>query len=454
MVTAISARPALYQLSAAEAMAGIANGTISVLELNEAFIARTDALEPNVRAYAYLDREGWLAAAYELDAEAKAGRLRGPLHGIPVAIKDQFLVRGMPCTIAASWGDASVQGEDATLVARLRAAGAIITGATFMPDRHGNPPSRNPWNLAHTPGGSSSGSSAAVGGGMVPVALGESTGGSGIRPPAFCSVAALKPTYGRLGGKGLYPISWSLDHPTIIARSFEDIALVYNAIAGPDADDVTSLPVPFDPVRLDPLTTRPPRIGFIRNYFMDRCQDPVKDAMEAAALKLKAAGAEIVDVSLPEGWDAVWPAWKLVAAGERVTFHAKHTAALEAQGLPVKPDIDAFIPATFYLQAQRVRRWLFDAVMPLFGQVDFLLTPAAVEPAPEGNGPGDNSMNSPWATVGMPALTFNIGFAPNGLPLGAQLSAAPLAEEALLRAGAWCQGVMGRLPIPDAALAT
>lgn len=452
MVTATPTRPALYQLGVTEAMAGIASGTLSVRELNEAFIARTDALEPRVKAYAHLDREGWLARAQELDAEAKAGKLRGPLHGIPVAVKDQFLIGGMPCTIAASWGDPSVQAEDATLVARLRAAGAIITGATYMPDRSGDPPSCNPWNLAHTPGGSSSGSSAAVGGGMVPVALGESTGGSGIRPPAFCGVAALKPTYGRLSGKGLYVISWSLDHPTIIGRSFEDIALVYNAIAGPDPDDPTSLPEPFEPVTIDPLTTRPPRIGFIRSYFMEKCQDAVKEAMEAAAVKLRAAGAGVTDVYLPEGWDAVWPAWKIVASAERVTFHAKHTAALAAQGLDVKPDVDAFIPATYYLQAQRVRRWLFNAVMPLFEQVDFLLTPASIEPAPPGHGGGDNSMNSPWATVGMPALTFNIGFAPDGLPLGAQLTAAPLAEEALLRAGAWCQGVMGRLPIPDAAL--
>lgn len=451
-MTATAGSSALHQTGVASAAAAIRNGQLSVLELNEAFIARTDALEPNVKAYAYLDRDGWLAAAKELDAEAKAGKFRGPLHGIPVGIKDQFLIGGMPCKIATTWGDDRVQPEDATAVARLRQAGAIITGATFMPDRLGTPPSCNPWNLEHTPGGSSSGSSAAVGGGMLPVALGESTGGSGIRPPAFCGVAAMKPTYGRVSGKGLYAISWSLDHPTIIARHVDDIALVYNAIAGRDADDPTSLDEPFAAVPVPAEGLKPPRIGYVRNFFPQKCEDVMKDAMDAAAAKLKAAGADIVDIMLPEGWDAVWPVFRLVSAPERTTFHFKHAAALRAAGVEVTPDGDAYLPATYYLQAQRVRRWLQGAVMPSFSQVDVLLTPASLGPAPLGHVGGDNSMNSPWAVVGMPSLTFNIGLAPNGLPLGAQLSSPRLAEETILRAGAWCQSVMGTLPIPDAAL--
>lgn len=287
---------------------------------------------------------------------------------------------------------------------------------------------------------------------MVPVALGESTGGSGIRPPAFCGVEALKPTYGRVSGRGLYVISWSLDHPTIIGRSFEDIALVYNVIAGPDPLDPTSLPGSLAPVSIDGDALRPPRIGFVRNFFLDRCEDSMVAAMDSAAERLKSAGADIVDVELPEGWDIVWPAWKIVCASERTTFHARHTASLEAAGLDVKPDIDVFVPATYYLQAQRVRRWLLESALPLFDAVDFLYTPAALGPAPLGHGGGDNSMNSPWATVGMPTITFNIGVAPNGLPLGAQLTAPHLAEAALLHAGAWCETVIGRLPIPNAAL--
>lgn len=443
---------ALYERSVASTIAAIRSGELSVLELNEAFIARTDALEPKVKAYAHLDREGWLAAARELDAEAKAGTFRGPLHGIPVAVKDQFLVAGMPNTIGESWGVITIPTEDATPVARLRAAGAIITGTTYMPDRNGDPPSCNPWNLAHTPGGSSSGSSAAVGGGMVPLALGESTGGSGIRPPSFCGVEALKPTYGRVSRKGLYVISWALDNPTIIGRSFEDIAIAYNAIAGYDELDPTSLPDAFNGVDTGMAHLAPPRIGFVRNFFMEKCDPEMQEAMEAAANKLRDAGAEIVDVMMPDGWDAVWPAWKLVCSPERTTFHATHTAALLADGKEVKPDPDELIPATYYLHAQRIRRWLRDGAQGMFGEVDFLYTPASLGPAPLGHGGGDNSMNSPWATVGMPAITFNIGLAPNGLPLGAQLTATHLAEESLLRAGAWCESVMGIQPVQDASV--
>ena len=296
----------LYELGVVEAAGAIASGKLSVLEYNQALIAHIDALEPSVKAFAYFDREGWLAAATEMDAEARAGKLRGPLHGIPAGIKDQFLVQGMPCTVAHSWGREGVEPADATAVARLRAAGAIIAGTTYMTDRHGEPPTCNPWNLEHTPGGSSSGSAAAVGGRMLPLALGESTGGSGIRPPAFCGVDAMKSTYGRISGKGLYTISWSLDHPTIIARGFEDIALTYNAIAGPDPNDPTSLMEPLTPVSLNDL--RPPRLGFVRNFFPAKAMDMMNEAMEVAAKKLADAGAEIVDIYLDDGWDAIWPA--------------------------------------------------------------------------------------------------------------------------------------------------
>jgi aspartyl-tRNA(Asn)/glutamyl-tRNA(Gln) amidotransferase subunit A len=438
----------LFNITVAEASALIASGDLSVLDYNMAFIERTDELEPHLRAYAYLDRDGWIAEAAALDAEAKAGKLRGPLHGIPVGIKDQFFVKGMPCTIGRSWGVDDIPSEDATLVARLRDAGAIITGTTFMPDRNGDPPSRNPWNLAHTPGGSSSGSSAVVGARMLPVSIGESTGGSGIRPPSFCGIAAMKPTFGRISGKGMYVISWSLDHPTVIAQTMADIALVYNCIAGPDPLDETGRLEPLEPVSAE-LPTTPPRIGWIKNYFPDLCQPVMLQQMDEAVAKFRAAGADIVDIYLPEGWDAVWPVFKIVTGPERTTYHARHTGDLIAKGVEVQPNADAFISASFYLEAQRVRRWLFDGVMPLFDQVDFLLTPAAVEEPPLGHGPGDNRMNSPWAVVGLPSLTFNIGLSPNGLPMGAQLAAPQLQEDAILKAGAWCESVMGRLGTPD-----
>ena len=288
----------------------------------------------------------------------------------------------MPCAVSASWGVDFVPEEDATLVARLREAGGIIAGTTYyMPDRHGNPPTGNSWNLARTPGGSSSGSAASVGARMVPAAIGESTGGSGIRPPSFCGVAAMKPTFGRISGKGMYVYSWVLDHPTVIGQTMADIALIYNCIAGPDPLDETGRTEPLELVSAE-LPATPPKFGRIVNYFPDLCQQVMLDQMDAAVARLRDAGAEIIDIML-------------------------------------------------------------------FDQVDFLLTPAAVEEPPLGHGGGDNRMNSPWSVVGIPSLTFNIGLSPNGLPMGAQLAAPQLKEDAILKAGAWCESVMGRLRTPD-----
>ena len=448
MTATADAPAALYNLTVTEASAKIAAGELSVLDYNMAFIERTDELEPHIRAFAHLDREGWIGEAKQLDEEARAGMFRGPLHGIPFGIKDQFLVKGMPCTVSASWGVDFVPEEDATLVARLREAGGIIAGTTYMPDRHGNPPTCNPWNLARTPGGSSSGSAASVGARMVPAAIGESTGGSGIRPPSFCGVAAMKPTFGRISGKGMYVYSWVLDHPTVIGQTTADIALIYNCIAGPDPLDETGRTEPLEPVSAE-VPAAPPKIGRIVNYFPDLCQQVMLDQMDAAVARLRDAGAEITDIMLPAGWDAVWPVFTLVMGAEQSTYHGRHTGDLITKGADVAPVLADLIPATYYLQAQRVRRWLSDSVLPLFDQVDFLLTPAAVEEPPLGHGGGDNRMNSPWSVVGIPSLTFNIGLSPNGLPMGAQLAAPPLKEDAILKAGAWCESVMGRLRTPD-----
>ena len=438
----------LHNLTVTEASVMIASGELSVLDYNMAFIDRVDELEPHIKAFAHLDRDGWIAAANALDADAKAGRLRGPLHGIPFGIKDQFFVKGMPSTISASWGVDHVPAEDATLVARLRAAGGIIAGTTYMRDRNGNPPTCNPWNLAHTPGGSSSGSAAAVGARMLPASIGESTGGSGIRPPSFCGVAAMKPTFGRISSTGMYVISWSLDHPTVIGQTMADIALIYNCIAGPDPLDETGRREPLEPAAADPPAA-PPTIGWIKNCFPDICQPVMLAQLEAAVAKLRQAGAEVAEIMLPDGWDAVWPVFKVVMAAEQATYHARHAGDLIARGVQAGPVLAEELPATYYLEAQRVRRWLYDSMLPLFGQVDVLLTPAAIEEPPLGHGGGDNRMNSPWSVVGIPSLTVQHRPAPRGLPMGAQLAAPPLQEDAILKAGAWCESVMGRLGTPD-----
>ncbi|MDZ7728722.1 MAG: amidase [Dehalococcoidia bacterium] len=438
----------LVESSVAAQAAAIASGELTPSALLETYLERIDRLEPSIEAFAYLDREGARSTAERLTEEAKRGALRGPLRGVPVAIKDQLFVRSMPNLIGQTWGDDSIPEVDAGLVRALRESGAIIIGTTYMPDRHGDPATRNPWNLAHAPGGSSSGSAASAAARMVSVAIGEQTGGSNIRPAAFCGLAGMRPTYGRFSRAGMYAISWSLDQAGIIARSMEDVAIVYSAGARYDAADPSSIDAPVSawPAKLEPH--RPPRIGVVRNLFTDHAEADMLAAIDRASEQFKSAGADVTDVALPESFAAIWPAWKVIAAAERTTFHAKHAAALEAAGVQLKPDADGWVPSSYYLQAQRIRRSIRDAVTPLFDGLDAMLTPAAPGAAPEGNGPGNNVMNSPWASVGFPVITINGGLNAQGLPLGLQLSAPRLADESLIQAGYWCESVLGRLPAP------
>lgn len=443
----------LFQLGVSEIAEAIAKGELSPSQVVESFISRIDALEGRVSAWSYLDIEGSRSQAAELTAEAAAGKLRGPLHGVPVGIKDEFHVQDMP---TAMMGEGALpQNEDATPVARLRAAGAIIMGKTFMPVEGKMPPTRNPWNLEHTAGGTSSGSGAAVGARMVPVALGEQTAGSNLRPAAYCGVSALKPTYGRISRFGCYPFAWSFDHVGIIGLSMQDIALVFSVIAGPDPKDPTTLALPVPPadIRVDGL--RPPRIGVVRNFFPERTQPVMQDAIEKAVAGFREVGGEVQDIMLPKEFGLTWHAHKLISGAEGATFNARRMAAGPRGGGGfgfANRELGSLIPSTYYLQAQRVRRWLHTHLQELFKDVDSLLMPTAPGPAPRGlETTGDASLLVPWSFLGYPAISVSGGLSPDGLPLGLQLVAAPLAEQSLLEVGAWCEKVLGQLPAPPLA---
>ena len=280
----------IEQLGVADIARGVAEGAFSPVDVVEAALDRIAALEDKVQAWSLLDADGARAQAAAATADLAAGKAPGPLAGVPVGIKDEFHVRGMP-TGMRGVGRQPIEPEDAACVARLRAAGAIIMGKTHMPVGGKSPPTRNPWNLEHTAGGTSSGSGAAVGARMVPVAIGEQTAGSNMRPAAYCGVAGIKPSYGRISRFGCMPFSWSLDHVGIIGLSVADLALVLSAIAGPDPRDPTTLPDPAPPADLDVASIRPPRIGVVRNFFPELSEPVMRDAVDDAASQLREAGA-------------------------------------------------------------------------------------------------------------------------------------------------------------------
>jgi aspartyl-tRNA(Asn)/glutamyl-tRNA(Gln) amidotransferase subunit A len=433
-----------HELTAAEIATAVAKGRATPDDVLAATLDRISLVDDQVKAWSYLDIEGARRQASVLTKEAALGTLRGPLHGVPVGIKDEFHVQGMP-TGMRDLADPPMELEDATCVARLRAAGAIILGKTTMPINGKIPPTRNPWNLEHTPGGTSGGSGAAVGAHMVPVALGEQTFGSNLRPAAFCGVPALKPTYGRISRFGCMVFVWSLDHVGIIAASVPDIALVLSVIAGPDPKDPTAFADP--PPRADLSSpARPPRIGVIRNYFFDASEDSMRDAIEVAAKRFTDKGAEVVDVQLPQEFGLSWQIHRLISGSEGSTLHADQHEGTALAGSAGRSG--ALIPAPYYLQARRVRSWLIERLVPLLETVDAWLMPTAPGPAPKGQATGNATFLLPWSALGFPAANVPVGLAPNGLPLGLQLVAAPRRDYELLQTAAWCENVLGRLPSP------
>jgi len=440
----------VHTLGVREIADAVSCSELSPTQVADAFLDRIDAVEPRVQAWSYLDREDILAQAAVLTAEAAAGKLRGPLHGVPVGIKDEFHVKGMPTGMRGQ-ANPTPEPEDATCVARLRAVGAIIMGKTWMPVDGTNPPTCNPWNLAHTPGGSSSGSGAAVAAGMVPIALGEQTGGSTLRPAAYCGLAGFKPTYGRVSRFGCYPFTWSFDHPGIIGHTLEDIAVILSAIAGPDPKDPTTLKEPSPASDLDIDRYAPPRIGAVRNFYPQRTEPVMQEAIEAGASHLAQDGATVVDVLLPEDFGVLWAVHRLVGAVEGAAFHAHRAGASPDFGTVRRHLIGGLVPGAYYLQAQRVRRWIGREVEQLIaGQgIDALLMAAAPGPAPEGlASTGPPALLIPWSCLGYPAISINGGLSPDGLPLGLQLVAGHGRDHQLMRLGAWSQSILGRLPPP------
>lgn len=435
----------IEQLGVADIVRGVTDGAFSPVDVIDAALDRIGAIEGKVQAWSLLDADGARAQAAAVAADLAAGKAPGPLAGVPVGIKDEFHVRGMPTGMRGA-GELPIEPEDATCVARLRAAGAIIMGKTHMPVQGRIPPTRNPWNLEHTAGGTSSGSGAAVGARMVPVAIGEQTAGSNMRPAAYCGVAGIKPSYGRISRFGCMPFAWSIDHVGIIGLNVADLALVLSVIAGPDPRDPTTLPDPAPQADLDTASISPPRIGVVRNFFPERSEPVMRDAVEHAASRLKEAGAAVGDLLLPDTFGLTWHLHRIIGGAEGSTYHA---ADHDERALPGSGGrVGSLLPASYYVQARRIRSWLRAALAEMFADVDVMAMPTAPGPAPKGQSTGDAVLLRPWSLLGFPTVTVPCGLSPEGLPLGLQLVGAPRADYELLRVSAWCEHALGRLPAP------
>lgn len=436
-----------------EASVRIRRGELSPVELVHACLGRIDRLDDQIHAWVVVDREGALSAAREAEAEVRAGRWRGPLHGVPLGIKDIVDVRGLPTRAGSrTLTDAPPADRDAAVVLRLREAGAVILGKTVTTEFACFDPAetRNPYNLAHTPGGSSSGSAAAVASGMCLGAVGSQTGGSVSRPAAYCGVVGCKPTYGRVSARGVVPVSFSLDHPGPFARSTADAALLLRTMAGHDPEDPVSAPAPVAdyPAACAPgEEARPPRLGLVGGLFLDRADGDARRGLERARRAFEAHGAAVTEARMPEAFGEVHRMHRILMCAELAEVHRSRFTDRKAEYRPgirglIEEGLE--IAAVDYAAARRHQLRFKVAVQKTLTGFDGLLTPAAPTPAPRDlTTTGDPVFNSPWSYSGLPTVVLPVALADNGLPVAVQLIGRAFREADLFRVAAWCEKALG-----------
>jgi aspartyl-tRNA(Asn)/glutamyl-tRNA(Gln) amidotransferase subunit A len=439
---------ALYTLTIAQAAEQMRTRQLSPVALVRSCLERIEQLEPRLQAWVTVDREGALHAAKQCEEEIGQGRYRGPLHGVPIGLKDIFYTKGLKTTAGSPIYADFVPDYDATTVRRLREAGAIILGkaqttefAALKPS-----PTHNPWNLEHTPGGSSSGSAAAVAASMCPGSLGSQTYGSTIRPAAYCGCVGLKPTYGRVSAHGLFALCWSLDHVGLFARTVRDVTILLYALAGDDPHDPGCVAAPVPDYRSALLNPLPPRIGLVREFFLEKASDETRTHVEAVAERLARAGAQVEEVRLPESFAGEQEAHFKMLYAETAVSHAEAYAKHKDRYSPQMQDLiekGKQISCAEYVALRRHQQRFRHDMEVLCQAVDILLTPSTPAPAPKGFATtGDPSFNGPASFSGHPSLNLPSGLSAEGLPFGIQLMSATLREDKLIAAGQWCETVL------------
>jgi aspartyl-tRNA(Asn)/glutamyl-tRNA(Gln) amidotransferase subunit A len=442
----------LHTLDAIDAARAIREKVLSPVDLVEALLERIERIDDRLQAWVLVDHDGARRAARQAADEAARGTFRGPLHGVPFGAKDIFYSAGLRTEAGSKTMVGFVPDHDATSVARLKAVGAILLGKLHTTEfATSDPaPTRNPWNVACTPGGSSSGSAAAVAARMVPLALGTQTIGSNVRPASYCGLVGLKPTFGRISTRGVMPLSYSQDHVGLMARSVEDIALGLSITAGHDPEDASSSRAPV-PDYLAALTSRrAPRVGLLREFF-ERATPDVADTTAQVVNRLARAGADIDEAKLPPTFRAVAAAAYVIMRSETASVHAERFALkadLYRPAIRSSIEMGMLIPGDLYVRALRIRRQFRREMSPLLERYDVLLTPTTPTPAPEGMATGDASFQLPWSISGLPSITVPCGLTTSGLPLGIQLVSGAFTEASLLSAAAWCEDVLGRASAP------
>jgi Asp-tRNA(Asn)/Glu-tRNA(Gln) amidotransferase A subunit family amidase len=438
----------LHLLSASDAARFIRERIITSEQLVEACLTRIRDVDPQVQAWAFLDPDHARAQARAADVLRLSGQPIGPLRGVPVAIKDIFDTADMPTEYGSPIYAGRTPSRDATVVSSLRAAGAVILGKTvttefayFFPGK-----TRNPHNPEHTPGGSSSGSAAAVGADMVPLAIGSQTNGSTIRPAAYCGVVGFKPTHGLISRHRAFALSRTLDHVGLFARSIDDIALLAEPLIGYDENDPDTRPrarTSFVKIAAEepPL---PPMFAFIKTPVWERADD---DTQKGFAELIEHLGSQAEEVELfPSSLDAWQLHQKIMSTEMAVNLEREWEKSRDRLSAQLRLQIERGreVRAVEYQQALRQIAPIHESFVELFEQrYDAILTPAAPSAAPKGlDATGDPSMCTLWTLCGMPCVTLPLLQSADGLPIGVQLVGPRDGDARLLRTARWLAAKM------------
>ncbi len=444
-----------------EAAAALRRRAVSSVELTLECLARIERWNPELNAFLTVTADAAVGQARKADAELASGMDRGPLHGIPIAHKDLYCTKGIRTTGGSKTFAEYVPDFDATVVERLANAGAVMVGKTNLHEHaYGitseNPHYgivRNPWDLDRSPGGSSGGSAVAVATGMAIAATGTDTGGSIRVPSSWCGTTGLKPTFGRVSKYGVLPLGYTLDHPGPMAQTVRDTALLFEAMAGYDPRDPSSVdrPVPRCLPEEGELSLRGVKIGLPRNFYFDRIDKQVDAAVYFMAYTAEDLGAEVQRVQAPDG-EQLNALAHLTLLAEAAAVHEPYLRKRrKTYGSDVRTllDMGRVIPAVDYIQAQRLRKRILGVYLDILKRVDALLVPATPMTAPRigqkqveiGGEMEDTRIAATrllrgFNLLGLPVLSLPAGFSSEGLPIGCQLVGRPWDEPLLLRIGA------------------
>ena len=434
----------LHYLSISEAAELIRTRQLSPLELTQAILDRIDQVEHKVLAFVTVAKVEALEAARSAQEEIIKGHYRGPLHGIPVGVKDTTYTKGIKSTAGSPLLADFIPTYDATVVTQMKAAGAILVGKTRLPafSMGGDTPSHNPWDLSRTPGGSSGGSAVALATGELAGATGGDTSNSIRHPATLCNVVGMKPTFGLVSRYGVIPISWSLDHIGPMIRTVKDNAIMLNVLAkyDPKDDYTTNVPIP-DYTRALRRGVRGIRIGIPRDSLIDDFHADCIQGFHDALKVYEKLGAELVEVDMPSTLQAMDAGQRVIRICEAASYHEHHLSNdPERYGQNARPrseaEVGTLIPAVHYLRAQKLKKVFLKEMQQLFSSFDVFITPG--RPAPAGE-TLQFRVRQDFAKMfncsGYPAMAVPAGFStsPAGLPVGLQIAAKPFEEEIIYR---------------------